>query len=54
MKVRAEPLGVKVVVTDVEKINFATSDACGVLIQYPKILIILNNIIFDYFHVPRH
>lgn len=35
VKVRAEPLGVKVIVTDLEKINFSTADSCGVLIQYP-------------------
>jgi glycine dehydrogenase len=35
VRVRAEPLGVKIVVTDLDKINFSTSDACGVLVQYP-------------------
>ena len=35
MKVRAEPVGIKVVVAKLEKINFSDSKACGVLIQYP-------------------
>lgn len=35
VKVRAEPIGVKVVVTNIDKINFSESNACGVLIQYP-------------------
>ena len=35
IRTRAEPIGVKVVVSDYQSMDFSKDDVCGVLIQYP-------------------